>query len=194
MNTKNKIIFVAAVVGVIAVLLIILSRNSPRYAETQVLTPMPDTSFSFNAPSKTNVSSSFTDRVEQLKKSTNENPSNAAHLIALAQLLMDGHQNTEAIIYFEKAVALQPKNDSLLLDLSVCYFNEKEYGKALKTTEKILSRQRYHTRALYNKGAILATLDRKNEAVTVWKELMKHNPNSEEAKTVQGHISLLEKK
>ncbi len=173
---------------------VILLRNTPRYVQTpprELLTEKPPV---LEVPSKSNVSSSFTVRVEQLKKSVNANPANASHLIALAQLLMDGHSNKEAITYFERAAVLQPMNDSLLLDLSVCYFNEHLYDKALRITEKILAKNKYHVRALYNKGSILATINRTTEAVTVWKTLIRHHPQSEEARTAAGNISLLEKK
>lgn len=175
------------------ILLILMFRNSPKVTEAVPSEKTLQKPPVMDVPSKTNVVSGFTEQVEELKRSAAKQPKNAAHLIALAQLLMDGHQNKEAIVYFEKAALLQPKNDSLLLDLSVCYFNEKEYAAALKITERILSRGKDVSRALYNKGAILATQGKKTEALSVWKDLLKRAPNSEEAKTVRGHMSLLEK-
>ncbi|MCK9410018.1 MAG: tetratricopeptide repeat protein [Bacteroidetes bacterium] len=194
MTKKQTIQFGVAATAVIVVLAVIIFRNSPRFTEAVPQVSVPGKPPVLELPSKSNVTSSFTERVVQLRKSSESNPKNAAHLISLAQLLMDGHQNKEAIVYFKKAVLLQPKNDSLLLDLSVCYFNDKDYGNALRTTEKILSLNRYHTRALYNKGAILATQERKVEAIAVWKMLIQHDPLSEEAKTVRGNISRLEMK
>lgn len=191
-NKRN--IQIAAAIAAAGFIILILSRNAPQKIEGADHSAPFDRSTEFTAPSKTNVTPSYSERVEQLKKSVAENPSNAPHLIALAQLLMDGHQNKEAIRYFEKGEKLQPKNDSLLLDLSVCYFNEREYANALKTTEKILSLYPGHPRALYNKGAIYAAMNRNDEAVAVWKVLLRTAPESEEAKSVRGHISMLEKK
>lgn len=193
MKNRTKIIqFVLAAIVVVAVALIIVVRNSVSLPESLGEHPQTGPSEKFALPSRTNVNKSFAERVAALKKSVNENPENADHLIALAQLLMDGHQNNDAIVYFEKAALLRPKDDSLLLDLSVCYFNAKEYDKALATSENILSANPSHSRALYNKGSILATLQRKKEAVAVWKDLIRRAPGSEEAKTVRGYISQME--
>ncbi|MFZ4619396.1 MAG: tetratricopeptide repeat protein [Bacteroidota bacterium] len=193
MTTKQKIQWGIAVLLLVASAVILVFRNMP---EMTVIPPEEKTTSAppvMEVPSKANVTPSFTEQVDKLKQSVAKNPSNAAHMISLAQLLMDGHQNKEAVKYFEKAALLQPKNDSLLLDLAVCYFNEKDYSRALGITEQILSFNKTHSRALYNKGAILMTLNKKDEAVKVWKKLVKVAPNSEEAKTVSGHLPALEK-
>ena len=171
---------------------VLLLRNTPEFTSVPAEQSIPSVPPITEAPSKTNVTPSFTQRVEELKASIEKNPSNAAHIITLAQLLMDGHQNKEAISYFERAAKLQPKNDSLLLDLAVCYFNEKQYDKAMQTTERILMMKKDHPRALYNKGAILATLNKKEEAAKVWKRLVQVAPNSDEARSVNGHLPALE--
>lgn len=175
------------------ILLVLLYRSSPKITDAVPREKFPQSPPAMDVPSKANVTAGYTERVAELTRSAAAQPKNAAHLIALAQLLMDGHQNTEAIVYFEKAAQLQPKNDSLLLDLSVCYFNEKNYAAAMKTTETILSRDHNNSRALYNKGAILATQGKNSEAAAAWRDLLKRAPMSEEAKTVKGHLSLLEK-
>jgi hypothetical protein len=46
---------------------------------------------------------------------------------------------------------------------------------------------------LFNKGAILASEQKKSEAIAVWKRLIRHAPNSEEAVTAKGFIAQLEK-
>ncbi len=193
----NKSVKIVAIVLIVAgAFYIILFRNTPHFVKTEKH-DQPSTepnAGEFLAPSKANVAAAFTEQVTQLKKSIEQNSSNVSHLKMLTQLLMDGHQHKEAIVYFEKAVSLQPHNDSLLLDLSVCYFNDHNYEKALQTTEKILKNNKYHSRALYNKGAILATEGKKTEAMNVWNVLLQRDPNSDEAKTVREHNSLLEKK
>lgn len=188
----------AAVLG-IGIIALILFRNTPQFVEqapaaSGIGAPaFPAKPPVMDLPSASNVVPGFSERIDELRRSAEQHPKNAAHLIALAQLLMDGHRAKDAIMYYEKAALLQPKNDSLLLDLSVCYFNEKQYDKALQTTERILRFEADNSHALYNKGAILATIGRKKEAAAVWKDLLKRRPDSEEAKTVRGHLSMLEK-
>lgn len=181
-----------AVLLIGAVISVLLLRNTPEFSSTQKEPEMSTTPPVMEVPSKTNVTPSFTQQVSELKASIEKNPSNAAHIITLAQLLMDGHQNKEAIAYFEKAALIQPSNDSILLDLAVCYFNEKQYDRSMQATERILRMKKDHPRALYNKGAILATLEKKEEAAAVWKRLVQVAPNSEEAHSVAGHLPALE--
>lgn len=192
MTKKQTMLLGSVLLFTAAVAAVILLRNTPEFTTAPAQGNIGTAPSTMEIPSKANVASSYTRRVEELKRSVAEDPANAAHMISLAQLLMDGHQIAEAIEYFEKASRLQPKNDSLLLDLAVCYFNRKEYEKALGTTERILAFDQVHSRALYNKGAIFAALNRKNEAVIVWKRLLTVAPNSEEAKSVRGHLPVLE--
>lgn len=143
----------------------------------------PDTS-----PSKTNVAPVYQEKVNQLKASVEKNPSNIAHIASLARLFMDGHQNSEAIKYFEKALSLQPKNDSLLFDLSVCYFNEKQYDKAMEITERVLRFKKDHPKGLYNKAMILATEGKTVEAEKILNHLVTVAPQSDEAGQAKAHF------
>lgn len=178
------------VLGIAAVLFFRNSPQSPAFEQPPVLTtPVPS-----DAPSKENVHSSYTMQIEQLKRSVEKDPKNAAHLISLAQLLMDGHQNNEAIRYFEQASILQPENDSLLLDLAVCYANNGRSDRAMEVTERLLKKDGRNVRALYNKGALLASSGKQTEAAAVWKRLLTIAPASEEAKTVRGYLAAMEKR
>jgi tetratricopeptide (TPR) repeat protein len=102
--------------------------------------------------------------------------------------LMDGHQTAEAIRYFEQAVSIQPKNDTLLFDLSVCYYNEKKYDKAMEITEKILRFKKDNPKALYNKAMLLATKGNSLEAEKVLKHLIEVAPQSDEAVQAKTHF------
>lgn len=139
-------------------------------------------------PTKENVVPVYQEKVKQLTKSVENNPTNAAHMAALARLLMDGHQNGEAIRYFERALLIQPNNDSLLFDLSVCYFNEKQYTKAMAVTERILRVNKNDPKALYNKAMILATEGNTVEAERVLRHLISIAPQSEEAIQAKAHF------
>lgn len=175
--------------GIAAVLFF---RNTPA-AATPEQPPVLSVPAPSNEPSKANVHSSYAQQVEQLKRSVEQDPKNAAHLVSLAQLLMDGHNVEEAIGYFEQAAVLQPGNDSLLLDLAVCYSKVGRSDRAMEVTDRILKNDAHHVRALYNKGALLASTGRTKEAAIVWKRLMAVAPKSEEANTVRGYLASLEK-
>ncbi|NUN69741.1 MAG: tetratricopeptide repeat protein [Bacteroidetes bacterium] len=176
----------------IGVAIVIFYRNTPKPV-TSGAPPVFDTPATSQTPSKENVHASYTEQVGQLKRSVEKDPKNTAHLIALGQFLMDGHQDRDAIIYFERAAVLEPQNDSLLLDLAVCYANDGRPDQAMVVTERLLTKDRRNVRALYNKGALLASAGKKSDAAAVWKELLRIAPESDEAHTVRGYLTSLEK-
>ena len=145
-------------------------------------------------PSKENASPSLIGHIEQLKKKVAANPGDAASVKALAQLLMDSHKTSEAILYFNRGLELQPNNDSLLLDLSVCYFTEKRYDKAMDATERILKRDKNHRRALLNKGVILAVQKKNEPAGKIFRRVIAMAPQSEEAKQAASYLAEVENK
>ena len=167
----------------------ILLRNRHETEPVHSAAPQqPRNEFQETAPSKTNVAPVYQEKVNQLKLSVEKNPSNSAHSASLARLLMDGHQNSEAIKYFEQALTLQPKSDSLLFDLSVCYFNEKQYDKAMEITERILRFRKNHPKGLYNKAMILATEGKTSEAEKILRHLIAVAPQSDEAIQAKAHF------
>ncbi|MEW6060800.1 MAG: tetratricopeptide repeat protein, partial [Bacteroidota bacterium] len=90
-------------------------------------------------------------------------------------------------------VKLQPHNDSLLLDLSVCYFQLHWYEKAMQTTEQILRRHPQHPRALLNKGVLFAVQNKPNEATITWNRLINHSPGTEEAEQARQYLAQLKR-
>ncbi len=169
--------------------LFILLRNRHSVETVQPLVQSDTTAFpTETTPSKQNVVPVYQEKVDQLKASVEKNPTNVAHITALARLLMDGHQTSEAIRYFDKAIVLQPKNDSLLFDLSVCFYNEKKYDKALEITERILRFKKDNPKALYNKAMLYATKGNTPEAEKILKYLMEVAPNSTEALQAKTHF------
>lgn len=191
MISKNKfvtgIIILVLVLGSVAILLVrnrpVGMQNIPKESDNIKSPPAVRT------PSKENVTPDLQKHIEQLRLAIAKEPSNIVHSKALAILMMDGHNNKEAIKYFEQALRLQPYNNSLLLDLSVCYFNEKNYERSMTVTNKLLSVNKNHPRALYNKGVILAVQGKSAESVKVWKLLLSVAPESEEADQVRSEMA-----
>jgi len=187
---KNIILPVSILIATAA---IVLFRAQPARVESvpesdqQII---PETSA---APSKENVSQAFLDHVEALKKKLISTPNDVYTLKTLAQWLMDAHRIEEAISYFERGVKLQPRNDSLLLDLSVCYFQLRQYDKAMQVTDQILRHHPQHPRALLNKGVLFAALNNPNAAATVWNRLIKHHPNTAEAEQARQYLAQLKR-
>lgn len=128
-------------------------------------------------------------RVESMRRSVAEDSMNAPHIIALARMYMDGHRNADAVRYFHMALRREPGNEEVLLDLAVCYVGMSEYGKALVVTDELLKRRPDHPKGLYNRGAILASTGRPDEAVAVWKKVIRLSPGSEAAASARAGLS-----
>lgn len=128
-------------------------------------------------------------RVESMRRSVEEDSMNAPHIIALARMCMDGHRNADAVRYFQMALRREPGNEEVLLDLAVCYVGMSEYGRALEVTDLLLKRQPDHPKGLYNRGAILASTGRTEEAVAVWKKVIRLSPGSEAAASARAGLS-----
>lgn len=178
---------------VTSVVVVLFFRSGPRSVEPVAVANGQRPPETAAQPSKENVTQSFIDHVGMLKKKVADNPKDTRTLKTLAQWLMDGHKTEEAIVYFERGVRLEPKNDSLLLDLSVCYFRLHRYEKAMEATDRILRLYPDHPRALLNKGAIFAAMNKKTEAIAAWNRLLKRSPGSEEAHQAEKYLAQLRK-
>ncbi len=195
MKKQQSISFIFIGLIVFSAIYFIIFRNQKTMVETDVSEIGSNGAFQPTVqPSKNNVTPSYSEHVDQLKHSVEKNPNNVSHRKALGQLLMDGHQPKEAIKYFEEALALTPKDDSLLFDMTMCYFTERQYDKALITTEKILSFSPKRPQALYNKGVILSAMGKAEEAEKTWKKLIAVMPSSDEAKMAKNYLSKISMK
>jgi tetratricopeptide (TPR) repeat protein len=183
-NTK-----IISIVGILSVIvIIILFRGQKKVIERPDPLPPEHPSAPMLPPSKENVSKSLFDHIDMLKKKVDTHPGDIHSIKSLAQLLMDSHRTDEAISYFEQGLKLQPLSDSLLLDLSVCYFEKKEYAKAMQTTERILKYNKNNIRGLLNKGVIFAVQKKNEEAAKNFHKVIELSPKSAEAKQAQNYL------
>lgn len=185
----KKLLITVLIVACIAALLFF--RSGPRKVGPVVSSNELHDPELRTAPSRENVSKSFIDHIELLKKNVASNPNDVRSLTTLAQWLMDAHRTEEAITYFERGLQLQPKNDSLLLDLSVCYFQIHQYDKAMNATDRILQFRPDHPRAMLNKGAIYAAQNSPDAAAATWNRLIRRSPDTEEAALAKRYLAQL---
>lgn len=189
-SVNGKIIAITGIVLILTALILFRNREKTVFPSSE---KKEKSEHHLSSPAKENVSPSLLIRIELLKKKVAANPNDVYSIKSLAQLLMDSHKPDEAIFYFNKGLERQPTNDSLLLDLAVCYFNLKKYGKAMEATEKILKRNTKHSTALLNKGIILAVQNKNDSAKVVFKRVVSIAPNSNEAKQAEGFLVQLRK-
>ena len=120
-------------------------------------------------------------RVDQLTAAVNSDPKNTTAIVQLAHVYFDAERFTDAISWYEKALALDPKNADVSTDLGVSYYYTNRTDEALKRFEASLKIDPKHTKTLLNKGIVLAfgKEDLKGAAVE-WQKVVDLAPSSPE--------------
>ncbi len=145
------------------------------------------------SPNRSNVSADIIRKMEELKKSVEENPNDTLKLKEYADFLTEAHKPDEAVKYYQKILKVNPKRTDILFSLAFIYYNKQDYDKSGELTNQILSYDKNNVLALYNLGAIAATKGDNEKAREVWNELIEKYPNSEAAKAAQQSLNSLNK-
>ena len=95
-------------------------------------------------------------RVDQLTSAIDTDPKNTTAIVQLANVYFDAERFTDAISWYEKAVALDPKDADVSTDLGVSYYYTNRTDEALTRFEESLKINPNHTKTLLNKGIVLA--------------------------------------
>lgn len=115
----------------------------------------------------------------QHEEDVRKDPTNVEAWTHLGDLYYDTNQPAKAVQAYEKSLALKPGNTSAWVDCGVMYRELKEYDKALEYFKKALSLDPKHEIARFNTGVVLFhDLNRKDEGIAIWKELLAMNPNA----------------
>jgi cytochrome c-type biogenesis protein CcmH/NrfG len=114
------------------------------------------------------------------------NPKDFETLRQLGNLYYDGHAFSQAVEYYNKALAIDPKNPDVLTDLGTSYWYSGDPDKALSDFDKSLAIRPNHSGTLFNVG-IVKWQGKKDPqgAIVVWEQLLKTNPNYEQKEQVQ---------
>lgn len=185
MNATRLYMIIGAVLVAILVVVILLPTDetapTQEAAQGQMPPGHPDVNDP-NAPSKDNVIGSFMEEFERLGKKIEAQPAtDTTDVLAYARMCLDAHQAATALPLLERYSKAAPKNVHVLLDLSVAQFETGKTDAAEATTRQVLRIDPRNTRAMYNLGALAASLERKDEARRHWEELIKNHPDSPDA-------------
>lgn len=108
-----------------------------------------------------------------------KNPNNAENWEHLGNLYYDSNEPAKAIQAYEKHLALNPKNVSVIVDCGVMYRELKNFDKALELFRKAKMLDSKHEVAHFNEGIVLYhDLGRKEEGLTMWRKLLALNPQA----------------
>ncbi|HEV2349726.1 MAG TPA: tetratricopeptide repeat protein [Terriglobia bacterium] len=117
-------------------------------------------------------------KIKALENQAEQSPQDPQPLLDLANLYYDQKQFDHAADWYEKALALDPKNVNAITDLGTAYYNLGRAKDALKEYEKSLKVDPTHEPTMFN--IIIVNLEGTHDlaaARAAWDRLHKRNPN-----------------
>ena len=125
-------------------------------------------------------------RVQTLRNAAEQNPKDAASRVQLGTAYFDAEQYTEAITWYESALALTPSDPNVSTDLGVAYYYTNQPDRALKQFEQSLKADPRHTKTLLNMGIVRAFGKQDhNGAAQAWQQVVALDPDSPEGQTAK---------
>ncbi len=128
--------------------------------------------------------------VEPLLAQLKTDPDNPALLNQIGNIYRTTHQFQTAASYYEKSLAVNPKNVGPRTDLASCLYYQGDVDGAIAQLEKSLTYDPRHAGTLFNLGMI--RWKGKNDAagaIAAWQKLLKENPNYGNRQAVEDLIS-----
>jgi cytochrome c-type biogenesis protein CcmH/NrfG len=114
--------------------------------------------------------------IQALKDQANSNPRDPAPPLKLADYLYDHGKYEQAIVWYQKAVQLDPTNVNASTDLGTCYFNVGRTDDALRQFHQSLAIEPRHQPTLFN--IIVVQMEGKHDyraAADAWETLHRVN-------------------
>lgn len=125
-------------------------------------------------------------RVQTLRNAAEQNPKDAASRVQLGNAYFDAEQYTEAITWYESALALNPSDPNVSTDLGVAYYYTNQPDRALKQFEQSLKADPRHTKTLLNMGIVRAFGKQDlSGAAQAWQQVVALDPDSPEGQTAK---------
>ncbi len=125
----------------------------------------------------------------KLEEAARKNPNEPGVWAQLGNFYFDHQEAQQAVLAYEKSLALQPDAPDVIVDTGIMYRELKQYNKAVEYFDRAIALDPKHQNARFNKGIVLYNdLNKKAEGVAAWKELLRVQPNAK----VSGGMSLEE--
>ena len=173
MKTKAKTI------SLLMVLVLVSSLAGCQYRK-----PVPGTEG--GAPSKAPIN------IPALEERALKSPDDVKSWIALGNGLYDTSRWQRAIDAYQKALALDPKNVNVRVDLGICYRNFGNTEKALEELRTAIAIDPNHKNARRNAGIVLAyDLKKPKEAIIEFEKYLELDPDGPDRDRIKEVINEL---
>ncbi|HEX8297584.1 MAG TPA: tetratricopeptide repeat protein [Rubricoccaceae bacterium] len=120
------------------------------------------------SPAADNVDPGVHSRLMALRATAEVHPDSAGAHLALARFLHDAHRSAEAAEAYEDALAVDPKDRQVWLDLAQAYGALGQWDDVVKASDRMLEHFPGDPSAAYNAGAALANAGQRAEAKARW--------------------------
>ena len=123
---------------------------------------------------------------EPLLAQLKSNPNDFDTIVKLGNLYYDSQSYPQAIVYYQKAVGIQPDNADVRTDLGTAYWYTGNADKAIESFNKALAIRPNHPGTLFNLGIVKwqGKKDPKG-AIVAWEKLLQTNPDYPQKDQVQ---------
>jgi tetratricopeptide (TPR) repeat protein len=125
-------------------------------------------------------------KVQGLETILKSDPKNSGAAVQLANTYFDAERYTDAIKWYEQALAVKPDDPDATTDLGVSYYYTGQTDKALAQFDKSLKLNPTHTKTMLNQGIVLAFGKRDLAAAAeAWKKVVDLAPESPEGQAAR---------
>jgi cytochrome c-type biogenesis protein CcmH/NrfG len=125
-------------------------------------------------------------RVQALRAIAEQDPKNAQPRVDLGNMYFDAEQYTDAIRWYEEALAINPRDPNVSTDLGVAYYYTNQPARAVTQFEHSLEVDPAHTKTMLNMGIVKAFGQQDLAgAVEAWERVVTLAPDSPEGQAAR---------
>jgi cytochrome c-type biogenesis protein CcmH/NrfG len=127
-------------------------------------------------------------RADLARQALEQDSTNVAARIELANVLYDTGNWSEAIIHYRSAERLDPKRATTVVDLGVCYYNLSQFAAAESLFHHALTLDAHQVFALFNLGIVAESQERWDDALGFFHRAMRAGPPETMKEPLQQHL------
>jgi cytochrome c-type biogenesis protein CcmH/NrfG len=128
-----------------------------------------------------------------LKNIAQKDPANIQSRVQLGNMYFDAERYQDAIQWYEAALKLSPNDVNVSTDLGVCFYYTNQADRAIRQLEDSLRIDPRHAKTLLNLGVVKAFGKQDLVgAAAAWEQVIKLDPNSQEAQVAQRSLANLQ--
>src|SRR5262249_52011882 len=129
-----------------------------------------------NAPAIEGAKPEQQQQADQARAALAQDSTNVGARVALADVLYDTGNWSEAIIHYRSASRLDPRRATTLVDMGVCYYNLSAFGIAESLFTRALTIDPRQPMALFNLGVVAETNGSYEKALEFFRQAQVANP------------------